>query len=184
MVIKVKVSVFDPSTTVEVELPVRQEDWDSQVDVMADEVEVQLTEIDEELAQQGEEEVISTGYIDGEGMAHDCNNDQARIASCMTPYWTVGSMLHDWGMLEQLRDAVVRELEDHHPEKVEQIQAIKQADDVEKAMLSASDWDCCHCEGEEFPGELWDEDAQICLIHCEYPLNMLDEIARRVQPSP
>jgi len=180
---KVKVSVFDPSTTVEVELPVHQEDWDSLVERAASDAKDQLIEIDYEFAEQGEEWGTCGGYIDYEGMSHDCNNDQAVIAYCMTPYQTVGSILHDWGMLEQLRDAVVLELETNHPEKVEQIQALKQIDDVAKAMLCASDWDCCDCEDVEFPGELWDKDAQICLIHCDYPLDLLDEIARRVQSS-
>lgn len=172
--IKVYASVCDHSTVYEVEVAIPKDEWERELDNLAEEVDA---DIDNYIYMEGQDEYHdfvegfkdSTGYIDGlYGHSHDCNSDQARMAYHLQSFGAdVDVFLDHCDALGTLRDALVRELETNHPEKIREIYALKNISDLDEAMVS-------HYRDE-------DDEEWICHIYCRYPLELLDDLDRRMR---
>lgn len=177
--IKVYASVCDHSTVYEVNVAIPMETWERNVDNLADVVEVDIVNyifgLEDEDYDYAEHFKDSTGYIDTfYGHVHDCSPDQTRIAFHLDASGvSVDRFLEDCDALGIFRDAFVKELETNHPEKSAEINALKSIVDLEKGMLTWYDND----------DRLLEDEDWICHIYCEYPLELLDDIDRKMRQN-
>lgn len=172
--IKVKASVLDPSTTVIVNVNIPIDIWDKTVEWLADMISDEMENWEDvDYSQAG-------GYIDYDGHSHDGSPEQSRVAFFLTLFpVTVGGFLAACEALGTLRDAMVKELETSQSEKTKEIALLKSLTALEPAMLNEDD---AHWLMAEKGLDEWeDEDKQICYIHCEYPTELLDELAIKTQ---
>ena len=163
-------SVCDHSTVYGVEVAIPKDEWERELDYLAEEVDADIWNMDMDEEEKEEyAESTSTGYIDTTyGHSHDCNPDQARMAYHLQSFGAdVDVFLDHCDALGTLRDALVRELETNHPEKVKEIETLKNLSDLDEAMVS-------HYRDE-------DDEEWICHIYCEYPLELLDDLDRRMR---
>ena len=167
----------------DVYVTVPQDVWDKEVDELEEAVrdDIANCDDDEDFEQDLADEPYYGGYIgSADGCSHGYTSAHGRIAyhlvSCQ-----FGSILAGLGVLEQLRDAIVRDLvesdtEHQHEEELQRLKSIK---NFVQAMLGedADDYECyedCDSGSEEQVVTIWDR----------YPLELLDELAERVYGVP
>lgn len=178
----------------DVYVTVSQEAWDNEIDVLEEAVKEDIVncEDDEDLEDVIDEETndgSSTnkdnyygGYIGAtDGNSHGYTFAQGQIAyhlvSCQ-----FGRILADLGVLEQLRDAIIKDLvegdtELQHEEELQMLKGIK---NFVQAMLGEDedDYECYEGSGSDCGEE------QVVTIWDRYPLELLDELAERVYGVP
>ena len=168
----------------DVYVTVPQDVWDEEVDGLEDAVrdDIENCDDDEDFEQNLADEPYYGGYIgSADGCSHGYTSAQGRIAyhlvSCQ-----YGSILAGLGVLEQLRDAIVKDLvesdtEHQHEEELQRLKGIK---NFVQAMLGEDEDDYDFYEGS---GSDSDEE-QVVTIWDRYPLELLDELAERVYGIP
>ena len=180
--LKVKAKVFmdvishrnyNLSTTVEVNVPIPEERWESEMSILVDEIEADIDNCDED----EEDFADSTGYIGTDGYVYDCNSSQARMAYHLMGFGgDLATILSHCSALGTLRDAMVAELEANQPEKVREIQMLKDMKDLDSDDEDENE--------EDWFGDNWerlsDKMKMKEMVVGEYPLDMLDELARRI----
>ena len=165
---KIKVYAEVGELLFDVYVTVSQEAWDEELDSLEEEVRDDIANC------EGEDEDFneSTGYIGNEGHSHNCTSAQARMA-----YHVLGSgcefglILARLGALEQLRDAIIKDLVEGDTEHQyeEELQMLKGIKNYEQAML-----------GYELDDTSDSEEDQVVYIWDRYPLELLDELAKRI----
>ena len=169
--------LFDVSVTVP------QDVWDEEVDGLEDAVrdDIENCDDDEDFEQDLADEPYYGGYIgSADGCSHGYTSAHGRIAyhlvSCQ-----FGSILARLGVLEQLRDAIVKDLvesdTEHQHEK--ELQMLKGIKNFVQAMLGEDEDDYDYYEGCDNGSE-----EQVITIWDRYPLELLDELAERVYGVP
>ena len=168
----------------DVYVTVPQTVWDEEVDGLEEAVrdDIANCDDDEDFEQNLADEPYYGGYIgSADGCSHGYTSAQGRIAyhlvSCQ-----YGSILAGLGVLEQLRDAIVKDLvesdtEHQHEEELQMLKGIK---NFVQAMLGEDEDDYGFYEGS---GSDSDEE-QVVTIWDRYPLELLDELAERVYGIP
>ena len=180
--IKVFAQVGDDLLSV-VYVTVPQDVWDEEVNGLEGAVrdDIENCDDDEDFEQDLADEPYYGGYIgSADGCSHGYTSAHGRIAyhlvSCQ-----FGSILARLGVLEQLRDAIVKDLvesdTEHQHEK--ELQMLKGIKNFVQAMLGedADDYELyedCDSGDEEQIVTIWDR----------YPLELLDELAERVYGVP
>ena len=170
--------LFDVSVTVP------QDVWDEEVDGLEDAVrdDIENCDDDEDFEQDLADEPYYGGYIgSADGCSHGYTSAHGRIAyhlvSCQ-----FGSILARLGVLEQLRDAIVKDLvesdTEHQHEK--ELQMLKGIKNFVQAMLGEDedDYECYEGSGSD------SDEEQVITIWDRYPLELLDELAERVYGIP
>ena len=180
--IKVYAQVGNLVSAVYVTVP--QDVWDEEVDGLEEAVrdDIANCDDDEDFEQNLADEPYYGGYIgSADGCSHGYTSAHGRIAyhlvSCQ-----FGSILAGLGVLEQLRDAIVKDLvesdtEHQHEEELQRLKGIK---NFVQAMLGEDEDDYDFYEGS---GSDSDEE-QVVTIWDRYPLELLDELAERVYGIP
>lgn len=101
----------------------------------------------------------STGYIDQEGISHDCTPEQAFIATLlMESGMSMGLILLNCKALENLYNSLKADLQQYAPDS-DELSMLEEVEDIELAMYGGDD-----------------EDERIVFIEDEYPAILLDEI--------
>ena len=177
----------------DVYVTVSREAWESELDMLEEEVRADIAncEDDEDFDDDDFEDVFEEesheassisessyygGYIGNEGHSHYCTSAQARMA-----YHVLGSgcefgrILAHLGALEQLRDAIIKDLVEGDTEHQyeEELLMLKSIKNLEQAML-----------GYELDDTSDSEEDQIVYIWDRYPLELLDELAKRIDGVP
>ena len=163
---------------------VSQEAWDEELDSLEEAVrdDIANCDDDEDFEQNLADEPYYGGYIgSADGCSHGYTSAHGRIAyhlvSCQ-----FGNILAGLGVLEQLRDAIVKDLveRDTEHQHEEELQMLKNIKNFEQAMLGEDEDDYDFYEGS---GSDSDEE-QVVTIWDRYPLELLDELAERVYGVP
>ena len=162
---------YNLSTTVEVNVPIPEEKWESEMSMLVDEIEADIDNCDED------EEDFATGYIGTDGYVYDCSSSQTRMAYHLMGFGgDLATILSHCSALGTLRDAMVAELEANQPEKVREIQMLKDMKDLDSDDEDEKE--------EDWFGDNWerlsDKVKMKEMVVGEYPLDMLDELARRI----
>ena len=168
----------------DVYVTVPQDVWDEEVDGLEDAVrdDIENCDDDEDFEQDLADEPYYGGYIgSADGCSHGYTSAHGRIAyhlvSCQ-----FGSILARLGVLEQLRDAIVKDLvesdTEHQHEK--ELQMLKGIKNFVQAMLGEDedDYECYEGSGSD------SDEEQVITIWDRYPLELLDELAERVYGIP
>ena len=181
--IKVFAQVGDDLLSV-VYVTVPQDVWDEEVNGLEGAVrdDIENCDDDEDFEQDLADEPYYGGYIgSADGCSHGYTSAHGRIAyhlvSCQ-----FGSILAHLGVLEQLRDAIIkdvveRDTEHQHEDELQMLKGIK---NFVQAMLGEDEDDYEYYEGS---GSDCDEE-QVVTIWDRYPLELLDELAERVYGIP
>ena len=166
---------YNLSATIEVNVPIPEEEWESEMNILVDEIEADIEncDADEDDLDDG------SGYIGTDGYVYDCNGSQTRIAYHLMDFGgDMATILDHCSALGALRDAMVAELEANQPEKIREIQMLKDMKDLD------SDDDEKEEDEEDWYGDNWDRLSDKMkmkeMVVGEYPLDMLDELARRI----
>ena len=164
---------YNLSTTVEVNVHIPEEKWESEMRILVDEIEADIDNCDED----EEDFADSTGYTGTDGYVYDCNSSQARMAYHLMGFGgDLATILSHCSALGTLRDAMVAELEANQPEKVREIQMLKDMKDLDSDDEDEKE--------EDWFGDNWerlsDKVKMKEMVVGEYPLDMLDELARRI----
>jgi hypothetical protein len=171
---------LDPSKIIEVEVPVTENKWKSEMEILVEEIECNLE--DEEFFAESDGEGIDNDsynyYVDNYGMIHNGNSSQCKMAHhLMARGADMGTILCHLSTLGALRNAIIEELETNHPEKVREIQMLKELKDLdsdrEKHHIE-DEWTKEKSEGQP------DQERLLRMVIDEYPLDLLDELARKV----
>jgi hypothetical protein len=89
----------------------------------------------------------------------------------------MGTILCHLSTLGALRNAIIEELETNHPEKVREIQMLKELKDLDSDREEhhiEDEWTKEKSEGQP------DQERLLRMVIDEYPLDLLDELARKV----
>ena len=168
----------------DVYVTVPQEAWDRELDALEEAVrdDIANCDDDEDFNEDLADEPYFGGYIGStDGNCHGYTSAQGRIAyhlvSCQ-----FGSILARLGALEQLRDAIVKDLVegDTEHQHEEELQRLKGINNFVQAMLGEDedDYDCYEdCDSDS-------KEEQVVTIWDRYPLELLDELAARVYGVP
>ena len=168
----------------DVYVTVPQDVWDEEVDGLEEAVrdDIANCDDDEDFEQNLADEPYYGGYIgSADGCSHGYTSAHGGIAyhlvSCQ-----YGSILAGLGVLEQLRDAIVKDLvesdtEHQHEEELQRLKGIK---NFVQAMLGEDedDYECYEGSGND------SDEEQVVTIWDRYPLELLDELAERVYGVP
>ena len=168
----------------DVYVTVPQEAWDKELDALEEAVrdDIANCDDDEDFEQDLADGPYFGGYIgSNDGCSHGYTSAQGRIAyhlvSCQ-----FGSILARLGVLEQLRDAIVKDLVvgDTEHQHEEELQMLESINNFVQAMLGEDedDYDCYEGSGSD------NDEEQIVTIWDRYPLELLDELAERVYGVP
>ena len=180
--IKVYASVGELLFDVYVTIP--QDAWDEELDSLEEAVrdDIANCDDDEDFEEDLADEPYYGGYIgSADGCSHGYTSAQGRIAyhlvSCQ-----FGSRLAHLGVLEQLRDAIIKDLvesDTEHKHK-EELQMLKSIKNFVQAMLGedADDYDFYEGSGSD------SDEEQVVTIWDRYPLELLDELAERIYGVP
>ena len=171
---------LDPSKIIEVSVPISENKWKSEMEILVEEIECDLE--DEEFFAESEGEDIDNGpfvnYVDNYGMVHNQHSSQCKMAHHLLARGAdMGTILCHLSALGALRDAIVEELETNQPEKVREIQMLKELKDLDfygEAYHIEDEWNEENREGQS------DQERLLGMVIDEYPLDLLDELARRV----
>ena len=166
---------YNLSTTVEVNVPIPEEKWESEMNILVDEIEADIENCDADEDDLDD----ASGYIGTDGDVYDCNGSQTRIAYHLMDFGgDMATILDHCSALGALRDAMVAELEANQPEKIREIQMLKDMKDLD------SDDDDKEEDEEDWYGDNWDRLSDKMkmkeMVVGEYPLDMLDDLARRI----
>lgn len=165
-----------PPTIVEVEVPIPEKEWESELGMLVDEIEADIENATYEDGIDEDDFADATGYYGMDGYAYDCNPVQSRMAYHLMNFGAdMATIMSHCSALGALRDALVAELEANQPEKIREIQMLKDMKD-----LDADDDE----DEDDWNGKNWDSLSDRAklkeMITGEYPLDLLDELARRV----
>ncbi len=170
---------LDPSKIIEVDIPVPENRWKSEMEILVEEIECELE--DEEFFADSEGEDIdydSYCYVDNYGMVHNGNSSQCKMVYyLMARGADMGTILCHLSALGALRDAIIEELETNQPEKIREIQMLKSLKDLDsdkEAYHAEDEWNEENSEGQS------DQERLLRMVIDEYPLDLLDELARKV----
>ena len=171
---------LDPSKIIEVSVPISENKWKSEMEILVEEIECDLE--DEEFFAESEGEDIDNGpfvnYVDNYGMVHNHHSSQCKMTHHLLARGAdMGTILCHLSALGALRDAIVEELETNQPEKVREIQMLKELKDLDfygEAYHIEDEWNEENREGQS------DQERLLGMVIDEYPLDFLDELARRV----
>jgi hypothetical protein len=170
-ILKVKASFYYYPTKVEVDVAIPNDVWNKELDLIQEELEPAIKEA-ESMGVDAEYFKDSFCYTDYEDNSYECNPVQSRMAS-MLLYCDVriGDILYYNELMETVRDKMVKELEKDLPWTEQEIKLLKNVKDFRKEMT----YDYLMAEWGQ-----WNNENQVCLIHDAYPLDMLDELAKRL----
>ena len=168
----------------DVYVTVPQDVWNKEVDGLEEAVrdDIANCEDDEDFEQNLANEPYYGGYVgSADGCSHGYTSAHGRIAyhlvSCQ-----FGSILTDLGVLEQLRDAIVKDLveSDTEHQHEEELLRLKSINNFVQAMLGEDedDYECYEGSGSG------SDEEQIVTIWDRYPLELLDELTERVYGIP
>ena len=171
---------LDPSKIIEVSVPISENRWKSEMEILVKEIECDLE--DEEFFAESKGEDIDNdsfvNYVDNYGMVHNHHSSQCKMAHHLLARGAdMGTILCHLSALGALRDAIVEELETNQPEKVREIQMLKELKDLDfygEAYHIEDEWNEENREGQS------DQERLLGMVIDEYPLDLLDELARRV----
>ena len=181
---KIKVYASVGELLFDVYVTVSQDAWDEELDSLEEAVrdDIANCDDDEDFEEDLADEPYYGGYIgSADGCSHGYTSAQGRIAyhlvSCQ-----FGSILAGLGVLEQLRDAIIKDLvesDTEHKHK-EELQMLKSLKNCVQAMLGedADDYDFYEGSGSDSEEEL------VVTIWDRYPLELLDELAERIYGVP
>jgi predicted esterase YcpF (UPF0227 family) len=167
----------------DVYVTVPQDIWDKEVDGLEEAVrdDIANCEDDEDFEHDLADEPYYGGYIgSADGCSHGYTSAHGRIAyhlvSCQ-----FGSILAGLGVLEQLRDAIIKDLieKDTKHQYEHELQMLKGIKNFVQAMLGEDEDDYDYYEGCDNGSE-----EQVITIWDRYPLELLDELAERVYGVP
>ena len=171
---------LDPSKIIEVCVPISENKWKSEMEILVEEIECGIE--DEEFFAETEGEDTDNDsydyYVDNYGMVHNHHFYQCKMAHhLMARGADMGTILLHLSALAALRDAIVEELETNQPEKVREIQMLKDLKDLDSnrdAFHIEDEWNEENHEGQS------DQERLLRMVIDEYPLDLLDELARMV----
>ncbi|MBO6251353.1 MAG: hypothetical protein J6N71_08400 [Muribaculaceae bacterium] len=190
---KIKVYAEIGELLFDVYVTVSQEAWEKELDSLEQEVrdDIANCECDEDIEEDFDEEADDDssanddnyygGYIgQADGYSHGYTSAQGQIANHLVSC-QFGRLLEHLGVLEQLRDAIVRDLveSDTHHRHDEELQMLKSIKNFVQAMLGEDEYDydyCADCDS--------GDEKQVITIWDRYPLELLDELAVRVYGVP
>ena len=171
---------LDTSNIIEVELLISENKWKSEMEILVEEIECDIE--DEEFFAESEGEDIDNEsynyYVDNYGMIHNGKSSQCKMAHhLMARGADMGTILCHLSVLGALRDAIIEELETNQSKKVRELLIFKDLKDLDsnrEAYHIEDEWTKENSEG------LSDQERLLRMVIDEYPLDMLDELAKKV----
>ena len=168
---KIKVTAVVNGAAFEEELSIPMDSWNDEMEMLAREVGYEMLDDDN----YDEEDLKNTtGYIDDDGLAHDCTPAQANIAYyLLCRACELEKILYHLEVLGDLRDSIVKDMEGK-TEFEDVLPTIKNITDFDKDILG---------EIIDEEGSIIDNVEPIIKIIGEFPLEILDEIAERLEDN-